>query len=370
MIRYIDCSIKDYIERKNVDTIYCFGASPVLDRIENNAKFSDFIKDKNIQIVDSNPQKQGTQIMFLGRSHTINSPEILKKNNGEILITAGLRHYKSIIEKLDGMDLSMECYYASLIFSYGGYSDTSEVECAMESHTTEKIPRIIHSFWFSNEKKPEIYQKCIDSWRKYCPDYKIIEWNCDNYDINQNLFMKQAFECRKWAFVSDVARLDVVYRYGGIYLDMDVELINSIDKMLGFDAFFAMDNCDKIDLGSGFGAVRGNQLVKKMLEEYDGIPFVNENGEMDIEPQPMRLMKYFVQSGVNEAGDSQVIDNMAILSNEYFTSIMDGGDDRFWSGRELAIHWHNAGWLSEEMQTDKQKSREYRNELRKIFKRM
>ena len=370
MIKYIDCNINDFVNQQDVNVIYCFGASPVLDRIERNKIISDFLRDKQLRIVDSNPNKQRTQINFLGEKRVIYSPEIMKKNDGEILITAGLRHYESIINQLDEMDLSMKCYYASLILSYGGYSDSYELEDVVETLHTEKIPRIIHSCWFSGESKPYSYQKCIDSWKKYCPDYEIIEWNSNNYDVCKNQYMKQAYEKRKWAFVSDYARLDVVNEYGGIYLDMDVELIDNIDKMLGFDAFFAMDTSDRIDLGSGFGAIKGHKLVKQIVEQYNDMQFIKENGELDMLPQPERFMNIFVNRGVNKLGKSQIIDNMAILSNEYFASVHGGEDDRIWTGRELAIHWHNAAWLSEEEQNIRQTGIGYKSEIRKRFKRL
>ena len=94
------------------------------------------------------------------------------------------------------------------------------------------IPKVIHYCWFGGNPLPDEAKRCIDSWKKYCPDYKIIEWNESNYDVNSNEYMKAAYNEKKWAFVSDYARVDVVYRYGGIYMDTDVELIKPLDKFL------------------------------------------------------------------------------------------------------------------------------------------
>ena len=91
------------------------------------------------------------------------------------------------------------------------------------------IPKIIHYCWIGGTPLPEIAKKCIESWKKCCPDYEIREWNESNYDFTQNVYMKEAYEVKKWGFVPDYARLDIIYRYGGFYLDTDVELLKSLD---------------------------------------------------------------------------------------------------------------------------------------------
>src|SRR5699024_3155952 len=124
------------------------------------------------------------------------------------------------------------------------------------------IPKIIHYCWFGGNPLPEKEQKCIASWRKYCPDYEIIEWNENNFDINQNMYIKQAADEKRWAFVSDFARLDVIYRFGGIYLDTDVEIIRNLDPLLRNKAFVGIDNVTgeeySINTGLGFGAEKKN----------------------------------------------------------------------------------------------------------------
>ena len=94
------------------------------------------------------------------------------------------------------------------------------------------IPKVIHYCWFGGNPLPEEAKRCIESWKKYCPDYKIIEWNENNYDVNSNEYMKAAYKEKKWAFVSDYARIDVVYKCGGIYMDTDVELVKELDTFL------------------------------------------------------------------------------------------------------------------------------------------
>lgn len=114
--------------------------------------------------------------------------------------------------------------------------------------------------WKKTEAPP-LVKKCIESWRKYCPDYEIKEWNEDNFDVACSAYVKEAYALKKWAFVADYARLWIVYHFGGVYLDTDVELIRPIDDLLKLEGFFGFENHNLINTGLGFGAVYGNKLV-------------------------------------------------------------------------------------------------------------
>ena len=104
------------------------------------------------------------------------------------------------------------------------------------------IPKKIHYFWFGGNEKPKSVVKCIDSWKKYCPDYEINEWNETNFDVHCMPFVEQAYEAKKYAFVSDVARLIVVYEQGGIYMDTDVEVLKPLDDLLDNYAYMSFEN--------------------------------------------------------------------------------------------------------------------------------
>lgn len=133
------------------------------------------------------------------------------------------------------------------------------------------IPKIIHYCWFGGGQKSEIIEKCIESWYKYCPDWEIIEWNELNYDVNKIPFMKEAYESKKWAFVSDYARLDIVYSMGGVYLDTDVELVESMDEWLEESGFVVFETSRMVNTGQGFGAVKGHDAILKMIKKYENL---------------------------------------------------------------------------------------------------
>ncbi len=187
----------------------------------------------------------------------------------------------------------------------------------MNSNTT--IPRIIHYCWFGGNEKPEIVKKCMASWKEKCPDFEIKEWNENNFDINMFPYTKEAYENKKWAFVSDVARLWIIYNYGGIYMDTDVEIKGDFGELLSYDSFMFFESVD-INTGLGFGAKKNNKLVKAILDDYNDRHFVKKNGDFDLTPCPS-INTYVIEKTLKDfkpIGITQKNDNMAFISlDEY-----------------------------------------------------
>ena len=172
------------------------------------------------------------------------------------------------------------------------------------------IPKTIHYFWFGGSEKPASVRKCIESWRKNCPDFEIIEWNENNYDIHKHPFMEKAVNDKKWAFVTDYARLDVLFQYGGIYLDTDVEVIKDLAPLCVHQAFIGFERDDLIGDGQGFGGIPGFHLFKEMLNLYNGL-------EEYIESPKLRT-KVLHEHGLKLDGSSQQVDGMEIYPVDYF----------------------------------------------------
>ena len=171
------------------------------------------------------------------------------------------------------------------------------------------IPKTIHYCWFGRNPKPKLAEKCIKSWKKYCPDYKIIEWNEDNFDIaSAPLYVRQAYEAKKWAFVTDYVRLDVVYNHGGIYLDTDVELLKNLDAFLTDKAYFGFEH-EYIATGLGFGAEKGAAILKELMQDYQSIPFVQQDGTQDMLPCTLRNTEVFLRHGLRQDGSEQLLDD-------------------------------------------------------------
>ena len=142
------------------------------------------------------------------------------------------------------------------------------------------IPKVLHYCWFGGAPKPKNIQNCIRSWKKYCPDYEIIEWNEQNFDVSQSLYTRQAYDARRWAFVADYARLKILYEQGSIYMDTDVELLRPLDDLLAYPAFFGFQHNNEVATGLGFGAEARSPVVKALLDDYDGLPFLLPDGTL------------------------------------------------------------------------------------------
>lgn len=139
------------------------------------------------------------------------------------------------------------------------------------------IPKKIHYCWFGNNKLPESAENCIDTWKKFLPEYEIIEWNEQNFDINSNQYVKEAYEAKRYAFVTDYVRLYALYKYGGIYMDTDVEVVKPLDKFLINKAFTGCEN-ENMSVTGTMAAIKGHSWIKELLDYYKDQKFILEDG--------------------------------------------------------------------------------------------
>jgi len=208
------------------------------------------------------------------------------------------------------------------------------------------IPKKIHYCWFGGKELPKLAKKCIKSWQKYCPDYEIICWNERNFDLSQNRYAKEAYENKKWAFVTDYVRLKVVYDEGGIYLDTDVEIIKNIDELLKYEAYMGFDEKGIVATGLGFGAEAGNKVIGKMLEDYDNIPFVLSDGSMDLTPCPDRNTETLMALGMDMKNTDQEFMGMRFLPREYLCPMDYYTGKKEITKKTYSIHHYCASWTS------------------------
>lgn len=179
------------------------------------------------------------------------------------------------------------------------------------------IPKIIHYCWFGSKKMPEMETKCIDSWKKYCSDYKIIKWSEENFDINICDYVKEAYENKKYAFVSDFVRLYVLVYYGGIYMDADVEVLKPIDKFLCEKAFSGFQNPTVVPTGI-MGAEKGFPFFKELLDEYWQKHFVHSDGELDLTANVAMITDFCVKYGLIKNNEKQSIAGLTLYPMDYF----------------------------------------------------
>lgn len=222
------------------------------------------------------------------------------------------------------------------------------------------IPKVIHYCWFGGGEKDELTKKCIDSWKRLCPDYEIIEWNESNYDVTKNQYMYEAFQKRRWGFVSDYARLDIVFEHGGIYLDTDVEVIKPFDDLLSNYSFFGFEDSDsglKVNTGSGFGAIPSNKLVETLRESYYLLSFIKADGSLNLTPCPSINSPLFWKYGFKPINEYQEIDGNVVYPYEYFSPFnWESGKGKI-TDNTYSIHHYNASWLSPEEKKRRRRAR-------------
>lgn len=211
------------------------------------------------------------------------------------------------------------------------------------------IPKVIHYCWFGNNPKNDTVEKCIKSWHKYCHDYEIIEWNENNFNIKENSFVYEAYNAHKWAFISDYVRLKVLYEYGGIYCDADLEIIKNIDDLLEYCAFSGYQNVNEIPTGI-MGAKSGNEWIKYLLSYYDNKHFICEKG-YDMRTNvsiitEMTKLKYKIRLN----NQRQIFGDSCLILPQDYLCAKNPRDGRInITNNTYAIHHFNGSWLDKDI---------------------
>ena len=211
------------------------------------------------------------------------------------------------------------------------------------------IPSTIHYCWFGHNPKPELAEKCIESWKKHCPTYEIIEWNEDNVDLSCcPVYVKEAYAREKWAFVTDYIRLKVVYENGGIYLDTDVELLRPLDDLLTHSAFMGCEGTEYVNTGLGFGAEKGCIILRNNMAVYERMNPIDETGSFVSSPCPHYTTKILKELGISFPIKNIVVTDMGltIYTNEYFNPYDWKMDKLKLTGNTYSIHHYGGSWMS------------------------
>ncbi len=227
------------------------------------------------------------------------------------------------------------------------------------------INKIIHYCWFGGNPLDSTAIKCLESWKKHFPDYEIIQWNEDNFDVNQMDFMAKAYEDKKWAFVSDVARLIIVYEHGGLYFDTDVEVIKSYDDILeeNVSAFLGLENGCVVNSGLGYGAEKNHPFLKRLIEEYEKIDYIQYRDHVSDIACPIITTDLLMQEGFIKEDRKQTVSGVSIYPSSYFSPLdYHTGEIRI-KEETHSIHWYSASWQDEYIKKEQEKMRK----LRAIF---
>lgn len=207
------------------------------------------------------------------------------------------------------------------------------------------IPKKIHYCWFGGGEKPRQAARCIASWRKFCPDWEIIEWNEHNFDLNDNAYVRYCYTNKKWAFLSDYVRLAVICRQGGVYFDTDVELVKPLDALLEYEAFYGFETESAVNTGQGFGAEAGHPTVRAMAAEYETLR-PDEQGGFPLIPCPAMNTRALESFGLRADGSRQRVAGAEILPIEFMNPYDEPAGRLNKTENTLSIHWYSKSWIS------------------------
>lgn len=206
------------------------------------------------------------------------------------------------------------------------------------------IPKVIHYCWFGCGQMPKLALKCIESWKKYCPDYQIKEWNEDNFDLDLYPYVREAYDARKFAFVTDVVRLYALYLEGGIYMDTDVEVIKPLDSLLQYRAVSGFESLTQISTGL-MASEKGHPFFAELLHEYDGLHFVKSDGTFDLTTNVVRITNTCLKYGFLPNNQLQTVNGFTLLPKDFLCPIEHEGHKLVLTSNTLCIHHFAGSWI-------------------------
>ena len=220
------------------------------------------------------------------------------------------------------------------------------------------IPKVIHYIWLGGKPLPKIAEKCIESWKKFCPNYEIKKWDETNLNIDKYQFAKDAYESKKYAFVSDVFRTEILFNEGGIYFDIDVELIKEIKEIIkDYDCVMGFETSNLLNPCLFIASKKSNQDLKNILKIYEETKF-DINKLMDLTVCEI-FTKYYESKGLIREDKTQKVENTKFYTSEYFSPINVITNKKKITKNTHSIHWYNASWY-----TSKQK---FKNKIKKVL---
>lgn len=332
-----------YIKDK---TVIIYGAGRALEScldIYFSDKEIELIIDRNASLWESVINHMGRKVEVQGVTSLISYIGQQKKERVLLFISSPF-YAAEIVEELDSVaELNgLECYLQVLI------RNTSDKIQPYEFSTgCQKIPKKIHYIWVGGQPLPKEYEQNIESWKRSNPDYEIVRWDESNYDFGKCDYVKEAYDTHSWGFVVNYPRLDIVYQYGGIYLDVDVEVLRSFDCLLQDRAFFNMGSSDRVNQGCGFGSEPKNDVVSRMKKQFEASHFLNKDGN----PGKMASHTFFQpvlkKMGFRIDNQYQNIDGIALYPCDLMSPKTINGMPDLFSERTVSVHKESGLWRSE-----------------------
>lgn len=342
MVKVLNCAIGSFLELLKGKRLYCFGSGRQAEKFFE--KYSGLgLEGKLAGFIDNDSIKDG-------KKKIINKKEFLimaysrfaeiHENNDAVLITSV--YWKEMLEQMD-KDIRMDgtkCYLEILL---DNTYETTQFE--FDRYAPKPlIPKVIHYCWFGKNDLPAQFAEYIETWKRYCPDYEIVRWDETNYDIKKTKFVSQAYEAEKWAFVSDYARLDILEKFGGVYLDTDVELIKSLDELLYNRMFCGFEQNNYIGFGLGVGAVKGESIIGQIRELYDGMKFRVGDGKYNTVSCAIYQTQIMKSKGFVLNNKFQRRDGVTVYPSEVLAPASWNTKKVIITERTYAVHHYASTW--------------------------
>ena len=218
-----------------------------------------------------------------------------------------------------------------------------------------EIPKVIHYCWFGGKPLPKLGIKCIESWRKFFPDYEIKRWDESNFDVDAIAYTKESYAAKKYAFVSDYARFWILYKYGGLYFDTDVEVIRPMDEIIARGSFMGCEQPAEIGAlpqklgvapGLGLGVTPGLELYKEILELYSSLHFILDDGSYNYTTVVRYVTDLLCEKGLKNLPEIQYIRGVYIYPADYFCPISTIDGKLRLTPNTRSVHWYEQSWQS------------------------
>lgn len=348
-----DTNINDIKKQTEKGKLYCFGAGAM------GVDFCEFainsgINIENIIFVDNFATYESKNNIPV-----ISKAKMIESITDKDFIVIATVFSGEIYEDLNTYDIlnNVSVGFSPIIYR----NEWTPLEKLALTHKSDiEIPKVIHYCWFGKGEIPDFFEKYLQTWKEKLPDYTIKRWDESNYDVNKVEYTKEAYKNRKFGLVCDYARIDIVYEYGGIYLDIDVEVLKNFDSLLNQNMFATFCSSGKINFGSGFGAVPNHPILKIMRDEYiENIDLLTFNTEY----QHQSLLKY--NSNYKNNWRLQEFDDFVLLPIDIACGCDHYLDEYVKTENTIVVHHCKATWYNKEKKESALKSIELLQSIRK-----
>lgn len=314
--------------------------------------------------IDNSPAAWERKIVFEDRVLDIKPVDQLRNVEKNTVVLIAVSRYAEILAQLERIPYKVYVSYfiMPMMCIHNFCSNISDGKPIFSEKPL--IPKKIHYMWLGKKQIPSNLQKCIDSWTKYCPDYEIVQWNENNYDVNKHQYMRDAYEQGAYGFVPDYARLDILYEHGGIYMDTDVEVVKNLDPLLYQEAFCGVEKWQVVNFGGCSGAIKGHRMIGELLEARKNVPFLDADGRKNSFTCGFYDTNAVIKNGYRINGTTQNVQGMNIYAFDYFHPYDYMSGHTYMTEHTYSIHRFNGGWLDEKM---KLANRETMQEYDRIY---